>query len=101
MSLDDHQRLVSAVIDLAITTTKWIVKKRGFHFESLGLSIRDVTADVVAELLSESEDGVPIIRFLSEITAETDDTEEIEARLRTILVGAVNIHHSHHLVDSN
>lgn len=84
-----HQ-LSTLVLNLAVKLTSWIVQKRGFHFESLGLQIRDVAADAVAELLSESEDGVPLIRYLREITAETDDPEEIEARLRTILVGTIN-----------
>jgi hypothetical protein len=86
----DSNESASAILDLAVKLTAWIVQKRGFHFESLGLQIRDVAADAVAELLSESEQGVPLMRYLREITAETDDPEEIEARLRTILVGTIN-----------
>lgn len=90
LTSEDHHSLVSAVLDLAITTTKWIVQKRGFHFESLGLSLRDVATDAVAELLSGSDGDPPIIRYLKENTGDSDDPAVIEAHLRAIVVRTIN-----------
>jgi len=87
--LDQHQ-LCRIILDLAITTTKWIVMKRGFHFESLGLSIKDVATDAVAELLSGADGDLPIIRYLKENAGDTDDPILIEAHLRAIVVRTIN-----------
>lgn len=79
----DSRSMSTAVLDLAITTTKWIVQKRGFHFESLGLSIRDVAMDAVAELLTDDGNEMPIIRYLKE-SAEGSGTLRRKERKRTL-----------------
>jgi hypothetical protein len=90
--LDDTRALASYLLELAVTTTKWIVRRRGFHFDAMGLSIRDVATDAVAELLVEDGSGecTPIRGFLEHEVAESDDDTLIEAHVRAIVVRTIN-----------
>jgi hypothetical protein len=81
-----------AAIDLAVTLTEWTVRKRGYHFHSLGLSVRDVAYDAIAELLSESEDDQlsPLQRSLSTALGDDTDPEAFHAHIQAILLGTIH-----------
>jgi hypothetical protein len=49
--------IVSATVDYANNVLQWMQHRRSYTFQRMGLSLRDVANDVVAELLADGPDG--------------------------------------------
>lgn len=84
--------LTQIVVDLSESIAGWIVRKHGYHVQSMGLSIRDIAYDVVAELVSSSKNTseVPILRMLKTALGDSTDPVLFESHLRTILLGTIH-----------
>ncbi len=50
--------IVSATVDYAYHVLQWMQHRRAYTFDRMGLSLRDVAYDVVAELLADGSIGV-------------------------------------------
>ncbi len=85
-------RLTALVLDAAAHVAGWMTHRRGYHFEKMGLSRRDVACDVVAELLAEHE-GRALGRFrmaLARFEYVTRDAAAFDAALMQILTVTID-----------
>lgn len=82
------ERFNQAVVDQAVNLTEWTVWKRGYHLHGLGLSLRDVAYDAVAELLSDENEHThyPLHQSLSAAVGQVRKTDKASVHLRIVLM---------------
>lgn len=85
-------RLTTLVLDAATHVAGWIVHTRGYTFVKMGLTLDDISCDVVADLLA-AHDGSALHRFrtsLEHFDGVTTDTAAFDAALMQILTVTVD-----------
>lgn len=72
----DH-RSTEQLVQEALTRTSrmifWVAKRRGFRLQPLGLSLRDMACDTIAELFSEDTSGTSLRSALASAAGESDE----------------------------